>query len=123
MFQMSAGPTMGQANVFFRYFPEKIEPAIKRYQNESRRLLEVLETRLGQATWLAGEFSIADIATWPWMRSHSWSGVSGDGLPNLQKWMAVMAARPASQRGILIPPPNTQPAEPRAKAPQTIVQR
>jgi glutathione S-transferase len=124
MFQMSAvGPMMGQANVFFRYFPEKLEPAIKRYQNESRRLFEVLETRLGQASWLAGEFSIADIATWPWLRIHSWSGVSVDGLPNLQNWMAAMAARPASQRGILVPPPSTQAAEDRAKAIQTIVQR
>jgi glutathione S-transferase len=124
MFQMSGvGPMMGQANVFFRYFPEKIEPAIKRYQNESRRLFEVLETRLGQAPWLAGEYSIADIATWPWVRGHGWAGVSVDGLPNLQKWMAAMAARPACQRGIVIPPPNTQPAEERAKAIQTIVQR
>src|SRR5882757_7309139 len=74
MFQMSGiGPMMGQANVFFRYFPEKIEPAIKRYQNESRRLFEVLETRLAQVPWLAGDYSIADIATWSWVRSHEWS--------------------------------------------------
>jgi len=114
---------MGQANVFFRYFPEKLEPAIKRYQNESRRLFEVLELRLGQVPWLAGEFSIADIATWPWVRTHEWSGVSVDGLPHLQKWMAMMADRPASQRGIAIPPRREQPAEDRAKAINTIVQR
>jgi len=124
MFQMAGvGPMMGQANVFFRYFPEKIEPAIKRYQNESRRLFEVLELRLGQAVWLAGDYSIADIATWPWVRIHSWSGVSVDGLPNLQRWLAAMAARPACQRGVLIPPPHDQPAEDRARDIQTIVQR
>ncbi len=124
MFQMSAvGPMMGQANVFFRYFPEKIEPAIKRYQNESRRLFEVLEARLGQVSWLAGDYSIADIATWPWVRIHDWSGISVDGLPNLQKWMAAMADRPACQRGILIPPPREQSAEDRAKAVTPIVQR
>jgi glutathione S-transferase len=88
MFQMGGvGPMMGQANVFFRYFPEKIQPAIDRYQNESRRLLEVLETRLAQAEYLAGDYSIADIATWPWVRIHDWAGVSTDGLPHLARWM------------------------------------
>jgi glutathione S-transferase len=124
MFQMSAiGPMMGQANVFFRYFPEKLEPAIKRYQNESRRLFEVLEVRLGQVPWLAGEYSIADIANWAWVRTHAWSGVSVDGLPNLQNWMEAMAERPACQRGVLIPPPREQPADERARAIHTIVQR
>jgi len=124
MFQMSGiGPMMGQANVFFRYFPEKIEPAIKRYQNESRRLFEVLEGRLSQVPWLATEFSIADIATWPWVRSHDWAGVSVEGLPHLQKWMAAMADRPACQRGILVPPRREQSAEEQAKAVNTIVQR
>jgi GST-like protein len=124
MFQMSAvGPMMGQANVFHRYFPEKLEAAIKRYQNESRRLFEVLETRLGQVAWLGGDYSIADIATWPWVRIHEWSGVSIDGLPNLQKWMAAMAARPACQRGVAIPPRKDQPADERAKAINSIVQR
>jgi GSH-dependent disulfide-bond oxidoreductase len=124
MFQMGGiGPMMGQANVFFRYFPEKLEPAIKRYQNESRRLFEVLELRLGQAPWLAGDYSIADIANWAWVRSHTWSGVSVDGLPNLQTWMAAMADRPACQRGVLVPPPREQSAEDRAKAVNTIVQR
>ena len=70
MFQMSGvGPMMGQANVFFRYFPEKIQPAIDRYQNESRRLFEVLDGRLGESEWLADDYSIADIATWPWVRT------------------------------------------------------
>jgi GST-like protein len=124
MFQMSAiGPMMGQANVFFRYFPEKIEPAIKRYQNETRRLFGVLDTRLAQVPWLAVDYSIADIATWAWVRGHDWSGVSVDGLPNLQRWIAAMAERPACQRGILVPPPREQPPEERARAVETIVQR
>jgi glutathione S-transferase len=124
MFQMSAvGPMMGQANVFYRYFPEKIEPAIKRYQNESRRLFEVLDTRLGQATWLAGDYSIADIATWPWVRSYDWAGVSVDGLANLQRWLVAMAERPACQRGVAVPPRSEQPADERARAVQSFVQR
>jgi GSH-dependent disulfide-bond oxidoreductase len=107
MFQMSAiGPMMGQANVFYRYFPEKIEPAIQRYQNETRRLFEVLETQLAKNEWLAGgEYTIADISTWTWVRTHDWSGVSVDGLPSLQRWLAAMAARPACQRGVQIPAP------------------
>ena len=68
MFQMGGvGPMMGQANVFFRYFPEKLQPAIDRYQNESRRLFEVLDTHLSKNEWLAGEYSIADIANWCWV--------------------------------------------------------
>jgi len=68
MFQMGGiGPMMGQANVFFRYFPEKLQAAIDRYQNESRRLFEVLDRRLGESEWLADDFSIADIANWCWV--------------------------------------------------------
>ena len=104
MFQMGGiGPMMGQANVFFRYFPEKIQPAIDRYQNESRRLFEVLERRLGESEWLADDYSIADIANWCWVRTHKWSGVSIEGLPQLQRWLNAMKARPACQRGIAVP--------------------
>ncbi|MFZ4649334.1 MAG: glutathione S-transferase family protein [Rubrivivax sp.] len=104
MFQMAGvGPMMGQANVFFRYFPEKIQPAIDRYQNESRRLFEVLDGRLAQAQWLADEYSIADIAHWCWVRTHRWSGVSVEGLPHLRRWLDAMKARPACQRGIEVP--------------------
>ena len=104
MFQMGGiGPMMGQANVFFRYFPERIQPAIDRYQNESRRLFEVLDRRLGDAEWLAGDFSIADIANWCWVRTHKWSGVSVEGLPHLQRWLDAMKARPACRRGIEVP--------------------
>jgi len=104
MFQMGGvGPMMGQANVFHRYFPEKIQPAIDRYQNESRRLFEVLNAQLEQHEWLAGDYSIADIANWCWVRTHRWSGVSVEGLPHLQRWLDTMKARPACQRGIEVP--------------------
>lgn len=105
MFQMSAvGPMQGQANVFYRYFPEKLPGAIERYQNETRRLYEVLDGRLAQVEYLAGDYSIADIATYPWLRMHDWAGVSVDGLDHLQRWMVALAARPAVQRGLEIPP-------------------
>lgn len=104
MFQMGGiGPMMGQANVFYRYFPEKIPLAISRFQSESRRLLEVLDGRLAQGEWLADEYSIADIANWCWARIHQWSGVSIDGLDNLQRWIDAMEARPACQSGIKVP--------------------
>jgi len=73
-------PDDGQANVFFRYFPEKIQPAIDRYQGEVRRLFGVLDTRLAEHEYLAGDYSIADIANWAWVRTHKWSGVALDGL-------------------------------------------
>ena len=104
MFQMGGiGPMMGQANVFFRYFPEKIEPVIDRYQNECRRLFEVLDTRLGENEWLADDYSIADIANWCWVRTYKWSGVSREGLENLDRWMNVMKEKPGLQRGVSVP--------------------
>ncbi|MCW5891391.1 MAG: glutathione S-transferase N-terminal domain-containing protein [bacterium] len=104
MFQMGGvGPMMGQANVFYRYFPEKIPAAIERYQKESRRLFEVLDGRLKDHEWLAGDYSIADIANWCWVRTHKWSGVSVDGLDGLTRWMDAMRARPACQRGVEVP--------------------
>jgi glutathione S-transferase len=104
MFQMGGvGPMMGQANVFFRAFEEKIQPAIDRYQNECRRLFEVLDTRLQQSEWLADEYSIADIANWCWTRINFWSGVPLDGLDSMQRWTAAMEVRGACQRGIEVP--------------------
>jgi GSH-dependent disulfide-bond oxidoreductase len=106
MFQMGGiGPMMGQANVFFRYFPEKIQPAIDRYQHECRRLFEVLDTGLTDKEWLAGDFSIADIANWCWVRTYRWSGVSRDGLPHLDRWLGQMKERPACRAGVLVPEP------------------
>jgi GSH-dependent disulfide-bond oxidoreductase len=105
MFQMGGlGPMMGQANVFSRYFPEVIPPAIDRYRRESRRLLEVLDGRLADNEWLAGDYSIADIANFAWARIHEWPGVPIDGLDYLTRWMDSIAARPAVQRGLLAPP-------------------
>lgn len=110
MFQMGGvGPMMGQANVFFRYAPEKIPYAIDRYQREVRRLLEILDRRLSEHEYLAGGYSIADIATWPWARGYDWSGVSTDGLPHLQRWLDAVAARPAVQRGFAVPPRDESP--------------
>ena len=104
MFQMGGiGPMQGQANVFFRYFPEKLQGAIDRYQHETRRLYEVLDTRLQTEEFLAGDYSIADIATFPWVRGYEWSGVSVDGLTALQRWMSTVEARPTVQRGLLVP--------------------
>jgi len=105
MFQMGGiGPMMGQANVFHRYFPEKIQPAIDRYQGEVRRLFTVLDQRLAGNEHLAGDYSIADIANWAWVRTHRWSGVPIEGLPHLERWIAQLAARPACQKGVNVPP-------------------
>lgn len=106
MFQMGGvGPMMGQANVFYRYFPEKIQPAIDRYQNEGRRLFEVLNGQLKGREYLCNEYSIADIANWCWVRIHAWSGIDVTGLDDLQAWLARLEARPACQRGIVVPEP------------------
>ncbi|NMM25834.1 MAG: glutathione S-transferase [Glaciimonas sp.] len=107
MFQMGGiGPMMGQANVFYRYFPEKIQPAIDRYQGECTRLFRVLDGHLKDHEYLAGDYSIADIANWAWVRTHRWSGVSVEAFPHLKRWLALIRARPAVQRGILMPPSN-----------------
>jgi glutathione S-transferase/GST-like protein len=112
MFQMAGiGPMMGQANVFFRYFPEKIQPAIDRYQGEVKRLFGVLDTRLAEHEFLAGDYSIADIANWAWVRTHDWSGVSVEPFPSLARWQDQLAARPACQRGVHVPPRPERPTE------------
>ncbi|MDB0009876.1 glutathione S-transferase N-terminal domain-containing protein [Gammaproteobacteria bacterium] len=104
MFQMGGiGPMMGQANVFFRYFPEKIQPAIDRYQNEGRRLFEVLDDHLATQEWLAKDYSIADIANWCWVRTHKWSGISIEGLDQLQRWMKAMYDQPGMSAGLSVP--------------------
>ncbi len=119
-FQMGGiGPMMGQANVFYRYFPEKIQPAIDRYQHESRRLFEVVDRGLRESEWLGGDaFSIADIANWCWIRTHKWSGVSTEGLEHLSRWNDAMYRRPACLRGIEVPVklPNMEKDEAAAKA-------
>lgn len=105
MFQMGGvGPMMGQANVFFRYLPEKIPLAIERYQNEGRRLLSVLDQHLADHEFLAGDYSIADIANFAWARTHRWSGVDVSDLPNLQRWLKQIRSRPGVDRGLAVPP-------------------
>jgi glutathione S-transferase len=106
MFQMGGvGPMMGQANVFYRYAPERIPYAIERYHREVRRLLEVLDTRLADREFLAGDYSIADIANWSWVRGYKWSGVTLDGLGNLSRWLDAIGQRPAVKRGVDVPEP------------------
>ena len=110
MLQMGGvGPMMGQTMFFRRFAPhqeEASESALKRFTTESRRLFEVLNTRLYGRDWLAGEaYSIADMAMFPWVRCHSWAGVSIDGLDALAAWIARIDARPAVRRALQLPAP------------------
>jgi len=115
MFQMGGvGPMMGQANVFTRYFPEQLPSVIERYRREGRRLFEVLDGHLAANEYLAGDYSIADIANWSWVHIHEWPGIGVDGLVHLQRWMDAIAARPAVQAGRQVPP--------RAQDPDKIVE-
>ena len=104
MFQMSGiGPMQGQANVFYRYLDQKIPVAISRYQNECRRLYEVIDKQLNGKDWLCNDYSIADIANWCWIRVYYWAGINIDGLENLKRWMQSMEKRPACIKGTKIP--------------------
>ena len=105
MFQMAGiGPMQGQANVFFRYAPEKIEYAISRYQRETKRLYKVLDDRLRDYEYIAGnDYTIADIATYPWIAVHNWAGVDVEDLENLKRWMREVRRRPGVKRGMDVP--------------------
>ena len=104
MFQMGGiGPMQGQAHVFYRYAPERIEYAINRYQKETLRLYQVLDDQLKNKEYLTDDFSIADIATWPWVRRHQWAGVEIEKLYNLRRWVENLENRPAFQKGIEVP--------------------
>lgn len=104
MWQMGGlGPMQGQANVFFRYFPEKIPAAIERYQNEVRRLYGVMDRRLAGSDYLAGDYSIADIACYPWVAQHDWSGIDLAPFPALTFWYESVGERPAVLRGMAVP--------------------
>ena len=104
MFQMGGiGPMQGQAHVFYRYAPEKIEYAINRYQKETFRLYQVMDDQLKEKEYLADDFSIADIATWPWVRRHRWAGVEIEKLFNLRRWMENLENLPSFQKGIEVP--------------------
>ena len=102
MFQMGGiGPMLGQAHHFRIYAPEKIEYAVNRYSNEAKRLYGVMDKRLGVTRFLAGnEYSIADIATFPWTRSWKNQGIELDEFPNVKRWFETIAARPAVVRGV-----------------------
>jgi len=94
------GPMMGQAQHFFRYAPEQVPYGIERYQNETRRLLKVLEDRLADREFVCDDYSIADMACFPWVRIHKYTGVSLDQYPNVQAWYGRVRARPGVGRGL-----------------------
>ncbi|AZG15084.1 MULTISPECIES: glutathione binding-like protein [Cupriavidus] len=102
MFQMGGvGPMLGQAHHFRIYAPEKIEYAVNRYTNEARRLYGVIDKQLSRHAWLAGDgYTIADIATFPWLRSWQNQGVELDDYPHLKRWFNEIAERPAVKRGV-----------------------
>jgi len=104
MFQMgTVGPMLGQANHFRQYAPEKVPYAIDRYSNEARRIYGVIDKRLSHSEWLGcGEYSIADIATFPWLRNWHNQGIALDEYPHLKAWFERIAERPAVQRGVKV---------------------
>jgi|SRR5208282_1106803 len=104
MFQMSGlGPMLGQAHHFRRFAPEPIPYAIERYEKEAARLYGVLDRRLGGVEYLAGAYSIADIASYPWIARHEWQGVELADYPNVSRWFAAISTRAAVQRGMKVP--------------------
>jgi GST-like protein len=112
MFQMGGlGPMLGQAHHFRKYAPEKIDYAYERYTNEAARLYRVMDRRLGQTAYLAGDaYTIADIAAFPWIRSHDDQGQNLDDYPNLKRWFDEIGARPAVQRGLEVLADQRQPS-------------
>ncbi len=103
MFQMGGiGPMLGQAHHFRKYAPEPIPYAIERYTNEAKRLYGVLDKRLGDSEYLAGDYSIADMAVFPWLRPHKNQGQDLADFPNVKRWFEAIAARPAVERGLAV---------------------
>ena len=104
MFQMGGvGPMFGQVHHFLRAAPEPMPYAIERYSKETRRLYGVLNAQLGKAAYLAGEYSIADIATYPWVARHEWHKVALGDFPNVERWYREISARSAVARGMQVP--------------------
>jgi len=104
MFQMGGvGPMFGQVHHFLRAAPESVPYAIERYGKETRRLYGVLDARLSKVEYLAGEYSIADIATYPWVARHEWHKVALGDFPNVERWYQAIGARPAVARGMAVP--------------------
>ena len=107
MFQMGGvGPMFGQAHHFLRAAPEPVPYAIDRYGKETRRLYGVLDKRLAGRDWLGAEYSIADIATYPWVARHDWHKVDLGDFPNVKRWFDAIGARPAVQKGMKVPAPR-----------------
>jgi GST-like protein len=103
MFQMaSVGPMLGQVHHFRRYAPEQIQYAIDRYTNEARRIYGVIDKRVGDVPYLANEYSIADIATYPWLKLHKLQGQNLEDFPHLKRWYEAIEARPAVQKGMAV---------------------
>lgn len=104
MWQMGGlGPMQGQAVTFLKYFPERLQPAIDRYQRETLRLYGVLDQHLAEREFLAGDFSIADIANWCWVRFYKNAEIEIEQFPHVKRWREQIEARPASARGVLVP--------------------
>ncbi|MBU0726259.1 MAG: glutathione S-transferase N-terminal domain-containing protein [Alphaproteobacteria bacterium] len=105
MFQMAGvGPMLGQAHHFRRFAKEQVPYAIERYTSETHRLYGVMDKRLGETPYLAGaEYSIADIATYPWIARWEWHGIDWADFPNLKRWFDEISARPAVQKGMAVP--------------------
>ncbi|WP_299626807.1 glutathione S-transferase N-terminal domain-containing protein [Pelagibius sp.] len=104
MWQMGGfGPMLGQAHHFRRFAPEQIPYAVDRYSNEARRLYGVLDNRLAEAEFLAGEYSVADVATYPWAARHEWQGIALEDFGNVRRWYDAIAARPAVAKGMTVP--------------------
>jgi GSH-dependent disulfide-bond oxidoreductase len=103
MFQMaSVGPMLGQAHHFRRYAPEQIQYAIDRYTNEAKRIYGVIDKRVRDVPYLADEYSMADIATYPWLKLHKLQGQNLEDFPNLKRWYEAIEARPAVQKGMAV---------------------
>jgi GST-like protein len=96
------GPMAGQAHHFLRYAPQKIEYAMHRFRTEVARLYKVLDEQLAREEYIAGDYSIADIAAWPWVVRHDWQGQDLDDFPNVRRWFEAVGARPAVQRGAAV---------------------
>lgn len=104
MFQMSGvGPFFGQAHHFLRYAPQPVPYAMERYHKETLRLYGVMNSALAEREYLAGSYSIADIATYPWVARHDWHQVDLDEFPHVRRWFEAISARPAVQRGMKVP--------------------
>lgn len=104
MFQMGGvGPMFGQANHFIRFAKEDVPYGKQRYRNEALRLLGVMDRRLSEVEYLAGDYSIADVATWPWVMRAEWYDVDWAQFPRVKHWYDTIGARPAVQRGTSVP--------------------